>query len=319
MALAALLAVAVSCDNPVEPEKRDEIKLSTSSLEFVCDQGQSGSVEVLTEGEWVIKDYSDGMKAWLEIDATSGTGNAVVNFKTVETNPYDSKRMAVLSFVSGDAVAKLVIKQYSDPERSVSLSEDLLAFGGPLDEKTFKVVTSKAWSIDESESVIPSWLSFSQTSGSGMEEITVKTLEMNEEIDTREASICVRIDRVHSATLTVSQAPGVEFSISSRSLSFKASEAETQTLTVKCNSSTKVWNVVGYDDSVKSWLSIDKLSGTGDADIHIQTLGLNNDLTKETTLQVKIDEKRCIDLTISQASGITISVEPTLRRGSIST
>lgn len=309
ISLAVSLLAVMSCQKQ-PTEDKSSIKISAEKICFESGEGQSIAVGVECEGEWEIQDYTEGMKIWLEPDALKGKGNATVNFKTIEFNPYDKKRMAVLKFVSGKASSLLTITQISDPERTINLSEDLLEFGGELGTKTLEVLTAKNWEIDTCVTPIPSWLAVSAKSGQGRQNVSVSTVEVNEEIDPRSCVLDFRIDREHVASLAVIQAPGIEMSISTDSLDFNAAGSQTKQLDVFCNSTTKQWTIEGYNTQVMEWLSLDITSGVGNKTLTFKTLGKNEDLTKIAHMTVRLDAKRYLNFTVSQASGLEISVAP---------
>jgi len=301
----------VSCQKDSSGEqKQDKISISKEKLFFNWGEGQTESVSVECKGDWHIENFTEGMKVWINPDALQGSGNGIINFRTFEFNPYDEKRMAVLKFVSGKASCTLVITQLPDPDRSISLSDDELDFGGALETKTLEIFTAKSWVVDIEATPVPSWLKLSEKSGYSGKSIEVSTIEVNEEIEPRSCQLDFRIDRVHSASLTVTQAPGIELKIDKNELNFTAEGGEQQTLNVSCNSPTKQWTVEGYNTEVQQWLGLDITKGIGDKTLSFTTLGKNNDLTKTAYLTIRLDSKRYLDFTVTQASGLEISVSP---------
>ena len=293
---------------PVEETERS-ITLSAERLDFASGSGESKSIDITTDGDWSISGYTEGVKDWLEIDVLSGDGNATVRLSSIELNPYDTKRMAVLVFNAGSASASLLVQQYPDPERTVSLSVDRVEFGGPADEQhTVTVVTSKAWTLDGYTEEIKSWLEVSPVSGDAGSEVTLKTLDINEDNVNREVSLCFRIDRVNATVLTVSQAPGLELSVESDNIHLDCEAGSKGTLTIHSNSKTKDWRIEAV--TACDWLTLSKTSGRGDDSVDFTANSRNDGLVREASFTLVLDEGHSVPFTVVQGSSLEIHVTP---------
>ena len=309
-------ALLFSC-NPTEnpggenkgEETSDSISLSTDKAEFASSSGETKQIEVTASGEWSVSGYTEGVQQWLLADIISGKGNDTVSISSIELNPYDTKRMAVLVFKCGKASASLLVQQYPDPERTISLSADQVDFSGPLGEtETVNVVTAKAWTLEEYPDEVKSWLSISPESGTSGAEITLKTLDINEDILPREARVCFSIDRVNKAWLTITQAPGLELSVDNDHVHLDFEAGSKSVLSIHSNSKTKDWRIIA--DEIPSWLSFSKTSGRGDASVEITALSRNDGLVKNAAFSLVLDELHSLPFTVEQGSSLEIHVTP---------
>ena len=309
----SLLALS-ACQETDEPEapvlNGDEISVSGKSLMMEAEQGSTVSVEITTEGDWYLSGITDGVKQWLAASPEQGHGNATVTFTGIEFNPYEKERIAVMTFHSGDAQTSIVIRQASDLERCITLSEETLEFDGTVgQQKTITLNTTKPWMTEGYSQEVSEWLHLSATSGETGGELTVTTSGLNEEMTPREAVITFRIDRVHSAQLTVSQACGIELSLEKTYFDFSAAGNETQTLPIRCNAVTKSWVIEGVDE-VQEWLSFSATSGVGDTDVKITTKSANQDAERKASFVVRVDEVNQVGFVVSQRPSVEISVTP---------
>lgn len=271
---AMVLFTLCSCGKQTAAE--DTIVLSAERMDFESGKDQVESLAVQCNGQWQLEGYSEGVKGWMEIDLQHGSGNATIHFKTIEFNPYDVRRMAVLNFVCGKAKATLVISQLPDYERSISLSENVLEFGRELATKTIEVNTAKEWSIDTEATPVPSWIKLSPSSGEGKTTVSISTIEENTELFTRTCKLDFRTDRVHAVTLTVSQESNLEISVSPATLEFSGNEAQTLSAVVTTNTDKFEWTLNGYTEDVKAWLDIDIVKASAFSQtVTFRTLGAN--------------------------------------------
>ena len=293
-------------------ENKDAISVSERALVLSPETGSTVSVDVTTAGDWSISGLGEGVKEWLDAAPTEGHGNATVTFTCTAFNPYNEERTVVISFLSGEASAPVVIRQSCDPDRSISLSEDILEFDGAAgQQKTITLNTTKPWTVDDYSDEVSSWINLSSTSGETGGEITVTTPVLYEELDPRSATITFRIDRIHSASLTINQACGVELTLDQTQLDFNAEGNQTLTLQVRCNAVTKTWQIEGVDASVLEWLDFSATSGVGDKDVAISTKSENKDAVRQASFTVKVDEQHSAVFTVTQSSAMEIHVTPT--------
>lgn len=213
MTMATALIVLSSCaDSVTLPDvEQNEISLSESQIEFAYVSGGSADICVRTAGEWYVEGMTEGIQTWLSLSETEGSDTTVVRIQCNEENLYSTMRLAVLTFKAGDASANVVVRQVADPQRTVDLSVDLVAFSGKTGEESVVVLeTSKAWTIEGYTDEVKSWLQVTPSSGEGGGEIRLQTISVNEGPAVREAVIGFRIDRINCVWLKVVQQVFVE-------------------------------------------------------------------------------------------------------------
>lgn len=313
ISVAAISFACVPNETPEETKPGEDtqrsIALSAERLDFASGSGETKSIDITTDGDWSISGYTEGVQDWLLIDALSGDGNATVQLSSIELNPYDTKRMAVLVFTAGNASASLLVQQYPDPERTVSLSVDRVEFGGPADEQqTVSVVTTKAWTLEGYTDEIKSWLEVTPAKGDAGSEVTLKTLDINEDNQNREVSLCFRIDRVNATWLTVTQAPGLELSVDNDKIHLDCEAGSKGTLSIHCNSKTKDWRIESA--ASPDWLTLSKTSGRGDASVDFTASTRNDGLVREASFTLVLDEAHSVPFTVEQGSSLEIHVTP---------
>lgn len=308
----SLLACQGQGTDPSEPPVNTAISVSERTLVLPPETGSTVSVDITTGGDWTVSGLSEGVKDWLDVTPKEGHGNATVSFISNDFNPYDEERMAVIAFLSGEASAPVVVRQSYDPDRSISLSDEVLEFDGAAgQQKTITLNTTKPWTVDDYTEEVSSWVKLSASSGETGGVITVTTPVLYEELNPRSATITFRIDRIHSASLTISQACGIELSLDKTQLDFNSEGSQALTLPVKCNAVTKTWQIEGVDDSVLEWLDFSATSGIGDQDVIISTKSENKDAVRQASFMVRVDEQHTVGFTVTQSSAMEIHVIPT--------
>lgn len=213
---AAVILGANSCVSPDDMGEgpvveQNAISLSTDLINLTSAEGEQIEIEVQTKGEWHVEGLTAGVRTWLSLSAESGADSTVVKIACIEENIYMHERIAVLSFRNDSAEAVLIIRQDSDPDRSVSLSTESVEIGGKAGEEASVVLqTSKSWVLDGYTDEIQSWLEISPSSGESGGEITLRAISSNEGPDIREALVGFRIDKVNCVWLTIVQGVFVE-------------------------------------------------------------------------------------------------------------
>ena len=212
MAFISAGMILFSCADKIEAPGHIEkgnlsaISLSETSLEFGCNQTEAVEISVRTTGAWQVEGLNESIREWLEVSVESGSDTTLVQVRCKEENLHMDMRLAVLTFKSSDAYASLIVKQKSDPERRISLSEARVDLGGKEGEEgVISVITSKAWTLEGYDESVQSWLEVTPVSGDAECSVTLRSKAKNEGDSPREALIGFRIDRVNCVWLTVSQ------------------------------------------------------------------------------------------------------------------
>lgn len=294
---------ALSACKQEMPQTEDSIRLSQQQIQFdKTASGQSSEVEIVSNGDWAVDGYTEGVQLWLELDTTSGSGNGRINLKLVETNPYEYKRIAVLTFSCGSASEKLLVEQEPSYGRSLELSTSSIVFAKGQSEQSFEVITEQSWSIKAED--VPSWLNLSTTAAEKGCVVTASVTAPNEDISSRSAVIPVSIDRVHIAKLTVSQKSSLDISISldPKSVTFEGVEPTSTQINVITNTDIYAWTMTGLTASVKEWLDVDIQSATGvQTTVTLRTLQANKTgKERKAYLTFSIGEDVKASLTVTQ-------------------
>ena len=299
------LGILQSCDKNEENISKNEVNLTLSeqTVIFECGAGQSTTVSVQSDKEWTINGITDGVLRWLEVEYLGEAGESVVHVNCIEANPFEEKRVAMLDFViDGKVKETLMISQYSDPDRTVSLSVDRLDFSAVSgEEKTFTVVTNKEWAIEDYTDEVAAWVEVTPTSGAGVSEVKVKMLSPGSEFENRSVELGFRIDRVHCAYLHIFQKASSEITLSSDLVSLKSQAEASATLTVLSTSSSLEWQVEGYTEEVQEWLLINPLKGLGSQDVRFTAITENeSDMRRTVELRFRLTENLYADVLVAQ-------------------
>ncbi|GEM_PF-304509 len=225
---------------------------------------------------WTIHGGHDGYKV-----ASTANGNSIflpaagyrdgIGSNNVETNGYywssslhtsfpyrawrllfilsNSRAMYGSSRLSGHSVRPVYSE--STPMPTFALSANEISFTSSGGNKTLTVTSNQSWTVSSDVT----WLSLSDTSGSGDATLTISATA-NTSINSRSGTITFKAGNT-SYTVSTSQAGATPtFSVTPTSASFSSSGGN-KTLTITSNQS---WTV----SSDVTWLSLSKTSGTGD-------------------------------------------------------
>ncbi len=260
-------------------------------------------IDITADAAWTVEGLTEGIKQWITISAESGQGNSSVKVSCIEQNPFGRERLAVLTFKCGNAAAPLLIRQSKDSESTIETDIDIIEFGKAVsEERTVQIITPKAWSVEGYDEQLQDWLSITPLSGNGNGSITVKTLKPFEGSGVREASFRIRIDRINSVSVGVTQMSSLEISLNPTELEFPSNEPATLTVIVNTSSVTVPWTVEGYDESVKAWLSLEKETASGtETTVSISTLSANMEAeARQATLKFCFSDDIFAELSITQ-------------------
>lgn len=182
-------------DDPVVPIK--PLTVSPTSLNFTSDEGTKViNISADASISWTISN----IPSWCSFSISSGSGNKAVSVQA-EANTLKTPREATVKVSGGGKTIDVDINQEANIILlSVSPSElEFIKDGGSKDVEITADETT-TWEIAD----VPSWLSFSATSGTGSQTIRVET---NENSDNVHLSVTLKISTSsESEELEVSQA-----------------------------------------------------------------------------------------------------------------
>jgi len=175
--------------------------LTASSAEVSIERtsGSKATFTIASNTTWSIVDAPD----WLNLDVTSGTGNATINLTTNQANTTGAARsiQLVITGANADDATVTVIQQ----TESISVSQNQLSIGASQGSTaTFDIFANVDWSITG----MPNWLSVSQQTGTGNATITVTGLSVNATVSERSANLTLTGAGVAiPVNIAVTQAP----------------------------------------------------------------------------------------------------------------
>lgn len=241
-----------------------------SEKDIVCNAlKQQKSISVNANTEYVIDNTAS---SWLHVEAAEGNEIRI----SIDENNSGEERNAVLTFKA---------KAYSGVSATVSVrqkianitsTKETLSFGHASSSQTIQIESEASWSASST-----SWLSVFPSSGSaGKTEVTV-SVPRNASVNSRSGSVYFNIAGNNNIEVPVMQ-EGVSLSVSSIAFSFTSFE-ETQSLYVVANDK---WTITEKPD----WISVDKVSGEGNATIQISVAENNTTSEKSGILTIATDD-----------------------------
>lgn len=254
--LKCLLYVAAVALALVGCRKSVEVSFSTTSQE-VGAQGGSFEVVLTSNGEWTISETSD----WIVVDPRSGNGGTTLAV-TVEPNLGAEARTGIVKATTKDNTAVLTVKQSAG--KAITITPDHYQCGTEGGEFTVWVTANFDWTVMDA----PDWVVFSETEGSGDNQLTVTVMPPQGELAaSREASVTIGNADVFATLLVVqSPSPQVIITVTPEILEMPCTGG-TNTFAVSCEGA---WTAEPGVD----WIAIDKTQGEGN-DVVTVTVGEN--------------------------------------------
>lgn len=230
------------------------LTLSPDYLEFDAAAGSS-TFAVATNTSWTAK----ASASWVSIDRSTGTGDDNIRVE-VTANDGDNERTATVDITAGNQNKSVTIRQGFTERFSVTPTS--LNFNVSGSAVTLDITSNSSWRLTTSAS----WLSLSQTSGTGDATVTVNATE-NDESQVRTATIYLEnASGGNVATIDVVQtASSMSASLSE---TFFQSGGGQATITITADAA---WRL-----SVPDWVTVSSQSGSNDATVRM-TVSANTD------------------------------------------
>ena len=149
-----------------------------------------------------------------------------------------------------------------EPEITMKISPDSLAFSSSGGEKSFTIISNTSWTVSSNMNWMDDWLEISPTSGSNNGTVTVKA-DNNTLANERSATITVSGADI-TQSIEVTQQPGtpVVLTVSTDSLSFLPSG---QIKTILVESNIYDWTVI----SDVNWISVHRSSVLNAVEVNV--------------------------------------------------
>lgn len=245
-------------------ELQETLTISSSSVKLGANSGAQGSFTISSNTSWTIS----GMPSWLSLSKTSGSGDAVITLTTLSANEStQNNREAELTISTKQkSVTVKVTQDKASVVLSVSPTSIVLPnVSGSTD--TFTITCNSDWSI----SGMPTWLSISQSSGTGNATITLKTKEKYEGANDRTFETMTISNQTSgkSATVRVSQkGVGQIFNVTGTPVILASNANAAGTFTINTN--------IAFAVSSKSdWLEVSPTSGNSTTTITVKAQTAN--------------------------------------------
>lgn len=284
MMVATLGIFITSCNPTPDPE----LSVSTTDIRFNGTADFQKIAVTARHTDWVVE-VLEG-RDWI----TAGKTNNMVNVSVKENPNKDSRKGSVqISATEDAALYHIIYVTQEGGSTKLSVSPENVSFSASGGEQNIQVTCNTEWSVRGGND----WLT--------VEKLNQKTIALsakkNESSEKLETTITVSTDDGEGTkNVKVSIAASEHtLTVSGLDAEFDAAEGNIQTaqeLEITCNSS---WTISGKPD----WLSIDKLSGTGNATVKVWPNRANNSSDDlKATLTVRSGNKS-VPKTVVQRAG----------------
>jgi len=215
------------------------------------------TVTVRTGGDWEFKGGN-----WTTASPASGTGNTTVEL-TTEAHPTRT-RIETLPFTASGLTATLNIIIPAGTAGNLSVAPPSLSAAAGGDSQTVQITTDGAWQL-----TTPSWVSASQTSGTGSTPVSL-TIQENSTGQARTESVRVTgSGREASVAITQPAKPKPVETLSVDPATIDAAATgDTQTVRITASGD---WIITAPSMGGTDWVTVSPLWGTGDTNVQITT------------------------------------------------
>ena len=233
----------------VDQSAQAYLTVSPSSLSFA---GAGGSKTITIESN---TSWSISAPSWVTLSKSSGSGDATI---TATVSSSTSQRSGTISVTGAGTTKTVSVSQTA--QSYLTVSPESLAYIGTGGSKTFTIESNVSWSISA-----PSWVTLSQTSGSGDATITATVARHS-------------VSRTGTITVT---AGSITRTVSVRQTAYTATvtpsfitffSAGSKTVTIETNAH---WEIPA--SKVPSWVTLSKFSGDGNATVTVTVGSFSTD------------------------------------------
>lgn len=252
------------------PIEQEGVIFNVSSDNISFDSfGTNQSFEIESNDSWSVKAKPD----WVNIDITSGEGNATLRISALENNSTSERNGSIVIATNNGVVSKEII--ISQAAKHVDYSDAALTYGYAQGSQDISFTTDGNWSLTKDSE----WLVVDKTSGSGSATLTI-TVEENNTLDTRDGQISLLIAD-QSYTISIHQECKY-LTLSSSAFTFEA-PASSVNLSISSNTD---W--IGKIKEGSEWITITPTSGTNNADITINVAENNTVNNRSGKIEIEI-------------------------------
>ena len=113
----------LACEPEMTPEVETvDVSLTSNYVEFSRKKGGNTTFEIVTDGEWQLKELNNGISKWISVDPIQGSGNSTITVECIQDNVNEFDRYAVLEFTVSDKTCEFIVMQQASPSRHLSFS-----------------------------------------------------------------------------------------------------------------------------------------------------------------------------------------------------
>lgn len=241
-----------------------------SGKDIVCNAlKQQKSISVNANTEYVIDNTAS---SWLHVEAAEGNEIRI----NIDENNSGEERNAVLTFKAKAYSGVSTMVSVRQKIANITSTKETLTFGHASSSQTIQIESEASWSASST-----SWLYVSPSSGSaGKTEVTV-SVPRNASVNSRSGSVYFNIAGNNNIEVPVMQ-EGVSLGVSPTDIAF-TSFGGSQSLAVESN---EKWTITEKSD----WISVDKVSGDGNATIEISVAENNTTSEKSGIITIVTDD-----------------------------
>lgn len=252
------------------PIEQEGVIFNVSSDNISFDSfGTNQSFEIESNDRWSVKAKPD----WVNIDITSGEGNATLRISALENNSTSERNGSIVIATNNGVVSKEII--ISQAAKHVDYSDAALTYGYAQGSQDISFTTDGHWSLTKDAD----WFSTDRTSGSGSATLTI-TVEENNTLDIRDGQITLLIaDQYY--TISIHQECKY-LTLSSSAFTFEA-PASSVNLSISSNTD---WICKIREGS--EWITITPTSGTNNAGITINVAENNTVNNRSGKIEIEI-------------------------------
>ena len=216
--------------------------LTPSSLTFT-DKSGSQTVAIETDGTW----NATSNASWISVNPTSASGNSTLLINVTE-NISSSERTGSVSVTMGDKTLNISVSQRG---KYLTIANSLLEYTSKGGTIGITVTTNDTWTAYAENGT--SWITLSQTSGSGTADIKVVAAD-NASVNSRTAFIVVETTHGQNVRVMVTQSARY-LTVDHSSLLFYSKGGTSEAITVSTDGTYSI-------SCSDSWLSVNQSSNT---------------------------------------------------------
>ncbi len=258
------------------------IEADTEQLNFIS-TGEKLEVGIQSNTTWTVTSYPE----WISVSPSEGQGSMTISL-TAEDNPSTSSRIGILKI--GQAGLDLSVDiTLTQSGKSFEVGTTVLNFNDKSATQSLDIKTDGTWTAESQND----WISVSPTSATGDSKLDI-TVSENTLYEERIGTVKITMAE-KTATVNVVQ-NGKYFTVTDDNLSLTSKGGQVK-LSVSTNDA---WTA--FAENSPAWLSLDKTSGDGDAEITITVIDNPSVNSRTAYVVVETVNHQSVRFIISQAA-----------------